>query len=196
MHDANSTKRILGDCVFLVIVAAGFAVSDICSQTLQFLFWGAGIFFLISPLRKGLSKISVIPSHLNPAPAKTSFNRISKSVFVGMAILFLATWLGIIYFMVRPETHPLHDLPLKQVHNATFNKVEVIIDGNAYIDCTFTDVTFLYNGTTHFRIDRPKLNGNLSLKSTNFEAQHIMQFIGSLGGLKNGSTVEGPHINS
>ena len=179
---------------FFWLVAAGFAVSDIKSLTLQFLFWGAGLVFLIPPLRKQLGKICVIPSHLNPAPAKTSYDRISKSIFIGMTLLLIGSWLFFIYLKARPELHPLHDMPLRNVHNQEFTRENVPIDGYAYFDCTFTEVTFIYNGTTHFRLDRNTFNGPVKIKTTNFEAQHVMKFLGALGGLKNGFTTEGPEI--
>ncbi|MCC6141757.1 MAG: hypothetical protein IT389_14190 [Nitrospira sp.] len=174
------------------LIAAGFSVSDIHNQTLQFIFWGLGLIFIIPPLWKGLEKISVIPGHLNPSPARTSFDKNAKKVFIATVMVLLASWFGFLYYVTRPIPHPLQTTPLRNVHNVTFTKEVVKVDGNAFFDCTFNDVIFLYNGTTHFQIERPTIKGKVTISTSNFETSHVMQFLGSLGALKNGFVTQGP----
>jgi hypothetical protein len=89
--------------VLFWLIAAGFAVSDIRSLTLQFIFWGLGGLCLLFPIHHALNKIAVIPSDLNPAPGKTSYNRTIKGVFMGMVLLTFGCCLGFIYFLVLPD---------------------------------------------------------------------------------------------
>lgn len=172
------------------LVGLGFGVSGIQNHNLAYFFWGLAILFLLPPVWSQISRISIVPSYMNPAPGKTDFDRRMKGIFVGIVVLLLLTWLGILYLYTKPMPHPLHDAPLRESHGVNFVNQEVKIDGNSYFDCTFTDVTFIYDGTTHFRLDRYKLNGHTKLKTTSFETRHVLEFLYAMGGLKNGFEVE------
>jgi hypothetical protein len=143
----------------LIAVGWGFDVSDIHSQILPYMFWGFGALFLIPPALGELKKITIIPASMNPTPGKTDFDRRMKALLLGIVLLLLASCIGLIYILTRPQPHPLHDLPLRQIHAVKFAHEDVKVDGNSFFDCTFDNVTFIYNGTTHFDIERPKIIG-------------------------------------
>jgi hypothetical protein len=43
------------------------------------------------------------------------------------------------------------DYPLKEIRGKTFQNETVQIDGNAFVDCTFDNVTFRFDGKAPFR---------------------------------------------
>jgi hypothetical protein len=43
------------------------------------------------------------------------------------------------------------DYPLEEIRGKTFQNETVQIDGNAFIDCTFDNVTFRFDGKAPFR---------------------------------------------
>jgi hypothetical protein len=53
------------------------------------------------------------------------------------------------------------------VINKTFTNEQVILDGHSYQHCTFTNVTFVYNGTTPFQFSNNNIYGLVNMKSDN-----------------------------
>src|SRR5580704_4963846 len=44
------------------------------------------------------------------------------------------------------------DFPLKQIRQTTFKDQTVALDGNEYVDCTFINVMFKFDGQAPFRL--------------------------------------------
>ena len=83
--------------------------------------------------------------------------------YIVMGIFLLLTWGAVVFnyysFGTAPLDlmHPWENETLKQISNRTFQGQTVVLDGYEYINCTFDDVTFVYNGTAPTRMTQSKI---------------------------------------
>jgi len=86
-------------------------------------------------------------------------------VILGLVIALTGViwqWRGGLTIYNSIQTHPLNwpnPYNPKQIINQTFENQEVVLDGFSYIDCTFHNVTFVYNGTTPIQFNNNKVDG-------------------------------------
>jgi|SRR5215472_16010416 len=59
------------------------------------------------------------------------------------------------------------DYPLKEYRGLTYKDQTVQIDGNNFIDCTFDNVTFRFDGEAPFRFTNSHFGGKFSVTSNN-----------------------------
>jgi hypothetical protein len=59
------------------------------------------------------------------------------------------------------------DIPLQGVNDKLFLNETVILDGKSYADCTFQNVTFVFNGTSRFAFSHNRIIGPFALQTDN-----------------------------
>jgi hypothetical protein len=77
------------------------------------------------------------------------------------------------------------DYPLKEIRGKTFKDETVQLDGNAFIDCTFDNVVFGFDGEAPFRFTNDHFTGKFSLRSNNPVVKTTMELIGTFIKLEN-----------
>jgi hypothetical protein len=79
------------------------------------------------------------------------------------------------------------DYPLKEIRGKTFKDETVQLDGNSFIDCTFDNVTFRFDGEAPFRFTNDHFTGKFSLTSNNPVVKTTMGLVGTFIKLENAS---------
>jgi hypothetical protein len=79
------------------------------------------------------------------------------------------------------------DFPFRQIQTKTFRNEVVQIDGNEFIDCTFDNVTFKFDGTAPFRFTNDHFQGHskYSITSNNPIIKSTMELMGAFIHLTN-----------
>jgi hypothetical protein len=79
------------------------------------------------------------------------------------------------------------DFPLRQIQTKTFRNETVQIDGNEFIDCTFDNVTFQFDGTAPFRFTNDHFQGHskYSITSNNPVIKSTIELMGAFIHLTN-----------
>ena len=69
------------------------------------------------------------------------------------------------------------DQKLKEIVNQTFERRDVLLDGYRYFDCTFTDITFVYNNGDAGGFDHTcRVGGKLGFKTEDPTFKHCLDF--------------------
>ena len=113
--------------------------------------------------------------------------------FVPMALFALGTVVLIVrlFFVSAPSDLPsskfeFHDTPPHiVVSKKTFVNERVMLDGRAYRNCTFENVTFVFNGTEPFELTGNTINGRIQLASDNPSISGTFAMMRGLGLLGN-----------
>ena len=79
------------------------------------------------------------------------------------------------------------DYPLKEIRTKTFKDETVQLDGNAFIDCTFDNVAFGFDGDAPFRITDSHFQGKFTLVSNNPVVKATLGLVGAFMKLENAS---------
>jgi|SRR5271166_2184865 len=79
------------------------------------------------------------------------------------------------------------DFPFKEIRGKTFKDETVQLDGNAFIDCTFDNVTLRFDGEAPFRFTNDHFNGKFSLTSNNPVVKSTMVLVGTFIKMENAS---------
>jgi len=77
------------------------------------------------------------------------------------------------------------DYPLKEYRGKTYKDETVQIDGNSFIDCTFDNVTFRFDGEAPFRFTNDHFQGKFSLTSNNPVVKATMELLGGFIKMEN-----------
>jgi hypothetical protein len=79
------------------------------------------------------------------------------------------------------------DFPLRKIQTKTFSNETVQIDGNEFIDCTFDNVIFKFDGTAPFRFSNDHFQGHskYSLTSNNPVIKSTIELMGAFINLTN-----------
>jgi hypothetical protein len=79
------------------------------------------------------------------------------------------------------------DFPLKQIQSRTFKNETVQIDGNEFIDCTFDNVIFKFDGQAPFRFtnDHFHLPSKFSIGSDNPVAKAAIELVSAFQKVEN-----------
>jgi hypothetical protein len=77
------------------------------------------------------------------------------------------------------------DYPLKEYRGKTYKDETVQIDGNNFIDCTFDNVTFRFDGEAPFRFTNDHFKGKFGLTSNNPAVKATMELLGAFIKLEN-----------
>jgi len=77
------------------------------------------------------------------------------------------------------------DYPLKEYRGKTYKDETVQIDGNSFIDCTFDNVTFRFDGEAPFRFTNDHFQGKFSLTSNNPVVKATMELLGAFIKMEN-----------
>jgi hypothetical protein len=113
-------------------------------------------------------------------------------VFVGLLALSKHFgWLGGIFkstsqYLSWPD-------PYKPVviRNKTFINDRVVVDGNYYLECTFENVTFHYNGTTAIKLKGNHIRGNVFFSSDNVAVKGTYLLMYGLGAIPSNTRIIG-----
>lgn len=73
--------------------------------------------------------------------------------------------------------------PSKRFQGQSFENQEVLLDDSSYIDCTFRNVTFIYNGTSTFVFEHNVISGYV-FQSDNPSINNTMRVLYGLGQIK------------
>jgi len=90
------------------------------------------------------------------------------------------------------------DFPLRQIQTKTFRNEIVQIDGIEFIDCTFDNVTFKFDGTAPFRFTHDQFQGHskYSITSNNPIIKATIELMGAFMNLtKPAETQNAPKEN-
>jgi hypothetical protein len=89
------------------------------------------------------------------------------------------------------------DYPLKEIRGKALQNGTVQIDGNAFIDCTFDNVTFRFDGKAPFRFttDRFPPHSKFSITSNNLVVVATMELINGFTKLGNPAQNNQPNGN-
>jgi hypothetical protein len=87
----------------------------------------------------------------------------------------------------QSQTNFREDYPLKEIRGKTFKDETVELDGNSFIDCTFDNVSFRFDGDAPFRFTNDHFTGKFSLTSNNPIVKTTMELIGTFMKLENAS---------
>jgi hypothetical protein len=90
-----------------------------------------------------------------------------------------------------PSESPFRkDFPFKQIRQATFKDQTVPLDGNEYVDCTFNNVMFKFDGQAPFRLtnDHFENHSKLGITSDNPAVSSAIQLMTALVGLESHQT--------
>jgi hypothetical protein len=77
------------------------------------------------------------------------------------------------------------DYPFKEYRGKTYKNETVQIDGNDFIDCTFDNVTFRFDGEAPFRFTNDHFQGKFGLTSNNPVVKSTMALLGAFVKLEN-----------
>jgi hypothetical protein len=79
------------------------------------------------------------------------------------------------------------DFPLRQIQAKALKNETVQIDGNEFIDCTFDNVTFKFDGTAPFRFSKDHFQGHskFSITSNNPVIKSTIELMGAFINLTN-----------
>lgn len=77
------------------------------------------------------------------------------------------------------------DYPLKEIRGKTFQNETVQIDGNAFIDSTFNNVVFRFDGDAPFRMTDAHFQGKFTLESNNPVVRATLGLVGAFIKLEN-----------
>jgi hypothetical protein len=70
------------------------------------------------------------------------------------------------------------------VSGKTFKNERVLLDGTLYQECSFWNVTFIYNGTTSVKFTRNKIYGTFILRSDSPAVDGVLSLMKGLGYLR------------
>jgi hypothetical protein len=81
------------------------------------------------------------------------------------------------------------DFPLQQIRGKTFTNEIVQLDGNAFIDCTFDNVRFKFNGQAPFGFTDVHFHNltKLQVVSDNPVVETTLKLVGALMSLEKGA---------
>jgi hypothetical protein len=77
------------------------------------------------------------------------------------------------------------DYPFKEYRGKTYKNETVQIDGNNFIDCTFDNVTFRFDGEAPFRFTNDHFQGAFRLTSNNPIVKSTLVLVGTFIKLEN-----------
>jgi hypothetical protein len=83
--------------------------------------------------------------------------------------------------------------PSSLVSDRFFDDEEVPLDGKSYINCTFTNVTFVYDGTAPMVFSHNSVFGGFKIKSNNPSVEASLIFLYGFGVLKIPIVKSGTH---
>jgi hypothetical protein len=107
----------------------------------------------------------------------------SGIVFGCMVTMFLCVFIGACLYKMRPvyKFEYNKDAKLAVVDGRSFVNETVPIDGYKYINCTFTNVTFRYNGTTPPEFMNDRFVGSVWISTGNDAVAATMAVLKGLG---------------
>jgi hypothetical protein len=152
--------------------------------------------WLIDPLRKEVALIKAFPWSFSTAVILVSalLSYIVKAIYqarLGAAeelLTFYKNKSSIAQFtpdQVKSLKSAWERAEKEIVRGKVFNSEEVPLDGHAYEDCTFNNVTFVFNGDAPFDLVHNSINGAV-LKTGNPAISGFVRLLKELGWIKPG----------
>lgn len=74
------------------------------------------------------------------------------------------------------------DYPYKVISGRSFRNETVQLDGYSYINCTFSNVTFAYDGSGPMRLESNRFEGSIKFTGSNPATNNAMSIVVSLIG--------------
>jgi len=125
------------------------------------------------------------------ALAKLSTHITSQSPrisLIGAALLVAASVASCLYFAKGLEQDPFAwrgaAVPLHRIQGKHFNNEQVLLDGTSYVECTFTNVTLIYNGTAPYRLEYITTAGTVNIRTDNPAISNMTGLLYSFGYFK------------
>ncbi len=92
------------------------------------------------------------------------------------------------------ESDKTPSTPLKVFEKKTFMNEKVLLDGYKYIDCTFENVTLVYNGgPSEMSGTRITFNKSIPFETNNPAVKQVMKIFNGMGVFKPGAFAERPN---
>ncbi len=157
-----------------------------------------GLSALILAIVQGFKDMTP-PNWLPSIITKITWSYVPLLLFVISALIFTAKelgWIGSVHKTVKEVQFikwPDPYVPIKVI-GKTFTNEKVIIDGYSYRDCTFNNVTFVYNGTTTIQLSNCKING-FQLTSENVAVEGAFMLMAALVKLPDNFNIKFPQGN-
>jgi len=110
--------------------------------------------------------------------AKTLPGQMTRSDTLALILLAFATGVAITWWSISPRGVIYNnDTKLKRVAHRVFKNEVVPLDGMEYIDCTFENITFYYNGTTRISLVSPNITGGPRFRTDNKSIVATLAFL-------------------
>lgn len=98
-----------------------------------------------------------------------------------MLLTVLALWGAVVFYYYNPRFDP--DAHLQKIAHRIYNNESVHLDGYEFLDCTFINVTFIYEGRAPFLLTEahfPTKNNLIQFGSPNPEINLAIGFVETL----------------
>ncbi len=113
--------------------------------------------------------------------------RIYANIFAGILLVTGIAITGYSIMNNQTNTTPTcsftydHDAQLELVTDRWYQNEKVTLDGYRYRNCTFTNVTFVYNGTKPFEFSYNTVEGPITLTTQNIGLWQYLLFLNAAG---------------
>lgn len=109
-------------------------------------------------------------------------------IIIGLFLLSLVL-IAIAFLIGNANTNNVNlpnfpDEPLVEIRNRTYANDKVLLDGFDYIDCTFINVKFIYNGTASVGFSHNTMQGSVLFSSESMSIQTTASLLKGLGIIK------------
>jgi len=118
------------------------------------------------------------------------FGRKLRNAWLGLICIFalmVSPIAGLAQQSPNTQSNFRADFPLNKIEAKTYKNETVCIDGNEFIDCTFDNVVFLFDGEAPFRFTNAHFapSSKVSLASTNPAIRAAFSLEGEISKLQN-----------
>jgi hypothetical protein len=93
--------------------------------------------------------------------------QIARSDAIALGVLAFVASAAIVWWSMPRGVVYNNDTKLKRVAHRVFKNEVVPLDGMEYIDCTFENITFYYNGTTRISLVSPNITSGPRFRTDN-----------------------------
>ncbi|HEV8415588.1 MAG TPA: hypothetical protein VGQ49_18510 [Bryobacteraceae bacterium] len=149
-------------------------------QNIWVVLGGGGIYLV--PEHPVYGSLCILAGVIGFAYSLKGHRAMSHKSTVLWVLALLLTWGGIGYdYYDRHHNEAFQDIPAAEVKmRQSFKNKEVPLDGIAYVECTFENVTFVYNAKRPYQLIGNRFQGTNNLRS---DSKGVVATIGLLKGL-------------
>lgn len=174
--------------------------ADLVGVLFLTLLWSVGT-FVVYVLARRESRLgpTLAETTLSETPTKadrtlTTTAKPSELLYASPLLLILLVIFGVAY-MIKKREVPVQIGPphLEQVKGRNFANDRVVLDGYAYSDCVFKDVTFVYDGGPA-SFEHNKIYGSFGITSQNVAVSRTVVLLKGFGTLRADVPVLDPNM--